>query len=320
MVEPKQKADEMAPPDAGEVAEWHRQMLAGYEESERIAVRVAAAAKGLRALGRLTIDELPILFAGDQVFIRTEIRGKIKRWIVGFLIRVATFTKRDKRPSVVNHLATVIRPIRELETQIIADAGDGPVPALSQDMRDSGPIVDYEIAEALGKGGFQYRQLLKVYGDVRNHSIAIVRHRRATSVHRAKIVAVCDSLIGRDYGFLKVGAHLGDYALTRAWNAVGGRGDVYAFRRLVRGERYPMCSWSSLYEYAEAELPFETDIEEGSPDDLWDECRRRAVKTWLCRTYPLRVWVWLFYSESLRRDIFGPGFGGQERGRTGLFN
>lgn len=270
---------------------------------------------------RLMIDELPVLFAGDQLFTRTEIRGKIKRWIVGFLIRVATFTKRDKRPSVVNHVATVIRALYSREVVFMLEGGHPYSPIVMEAHGEAvGPVVDYLIAEALGKGGFQYRRLLDVYGDVRNHSIAIVRHRRATEVHRDKIVAVCESLIGKDYGYLKVGAHLGDYALTRAWNAIGGRGDVYAFRRLVRGKRYPMCSWATLYEYAEAELPFETDVERGSPDDLWDECRKRAVKTWLCRTYPLRVWVWLFYSESLRRDIFGPGFGGQERGRSGLFN
>jgi len=64
-------------------------------------------------------------------------------------------------------------------------------------------------------------------------------------------------------------------------------------------ERYPMCSWSSLYAYDKARLPFETSIASGSPDDLWDESRRRA----------LGIWFWPFCSRSLKSRLFGPGFG-----------
>lgn len=254
---------------------------------------------------RLMINELPFLFAGDQIFTRTEIHGQIKRWIVGFLIRVATYTKRDKRPSIVNHVATVIRALFAREVMLVL-AGAHPCSALVMEAHEEavGPVVDYLVAEALGKGGFQYRRLLEVYGDTRNHSIAIVRHGLATSIHRDKIVAACESLIGRKYGYLKVGAHLTDYALTQLWNAIGGRGDVALFRWLCRAERYPMCSWSSLYAYRIAGLRFETPVETGSPDDLWDECRRKAVLTWM----------WLFYSPSLKNKILGPGFGGERRG------
>jgi hypothetical protein len=194
----------------------------------------------------LTIDDLPELYAGDQIFVRTEIRGKVKRWIVGFLIRVATFTRRDKRPTVVNHVATVTRPVREFEAALASmslgkrDAATRAMLVGEYDVDRWGSIVDYVIAEALGKGGFQYRRLLKIYGDTRNHSIAIVRHKRATQVHRSKIIAACGSLIGRKYGFLKVGAHGVDYLLTTLWNALGARGDVYLCRRLVPGKRYPM--------------------------------------------------------------------------------
>lgn len=258
---------------------------------------------------KLMIDEIPVLFAGDQIFVRTEIRGGIKRWIVSFLIRVATYTKRDKRPSVVNHVATVIRPIREFELALTSmslgerDRATRAMMIRDYDVDRWGSIVDYEIAEALGKGGFQYRRLLEVYGDTRNHSIAVVRHKLATHDQRDKIIAACESLIGREYGYLKVGAHLTDYALTQLWNAIGGRGDVALFRWLCRAERYPMCSWSSLYAYRIAGLRFETPVETGSPDDLWDECRRKAFV----------IWSWIFYSSSLQKKIFGPGLGNRER-------
>ena len=281
-------------------------MFADYVGSEAVASRVEAAKRALLNRHRLTIDDLRLLFAGDQVLVRTEIRGKIKRWFVGLAIRIATFTKRDKRPSVVNHVATVIRGLYAREVELIRAGADPSSPVVAEAHRAAvGPFVDYLIAEALGKGGFQYRRLLNVYGDTRNHSIAIVRHKLAGPVHRDKIVAVCESLIGRDYGYLKVGAHLVDYALTQFWNGMGGRGDVFAARWLVRGKHYPMCSWASLYEYAEAELPFETPVESGSPDDLWGECRRKAIV----------VWLWIFYSPSLRNKILGPGFGGRERRR-----
>ena len=247
---------------------------------------------------RLTIDELPLLHTGDHVFVRREIYGPPWEWFGALLIRIGTHTRRDKRATVVNHNLMVLRPLREFEVQVIVRADDGPIPALSEDMRRSGSIVDYEIAEALGRGGFQYTRLLESYGDARRYSIAIARHRHARADHRVKIVAACKHLRGKNYGYLKVGAHGGDFALTVAWNALGGRGDVYLLRRLCRMKRYPMCSWSSLYAFDEAGLPFETPIASGSPDDLWDESRRRS----------LGIWLWPFCSRSLKSALFGPGF------------
>ena len=287
-------------------AEWDRRMLDGYEESEAIAVRVEAAKRALLNRGRLTIEELPLLFPGDQIFVRREITGPIKEWFVALLIRVVTFTRRDKRPTIVNHVATVVRAVVEFEAEVRADANGGRVPAMSEEMRLSARIVDYEIAEALGKGGFQYRRLLEVYGDPRSYSFAIARHKLATPRHRDKIVAACESLLGRKYGYLKLAAHVLDYGLTSFWNLAGGRGDVLAFRWLCRSERYPMCSWASLYIYRKAGLPFSTPLETGSPDDLWDECRRKAIE----------IWVWPFYSPKLRVELLGWGFGGTREGRA----
>lgn len=249
-----------------------------------------------RRSDRLTIEELPLLFPGDLVFERREIAGPIKEWFVSLLIRVATFTRRDKRPTVVNHVATVVRAIRETVT----------IPIIGACVREQTRIVDYEIAEALGKGGFQYRRLLDVYGDPRLYSFAVARHKLATPEHREKMVAACESLLGRKYGYLKIGAHFLDYGLTLFWNLAGGRGDVRAFRWFCRSERYPMCSWSALYIYRKAGLPFSTPVATGSPDDLWDECRRKAVE----------IWVWPFYSKKLRSELLGPGFGGTREWRA----
>ena len=239
----------------------------------------------------LTIEDLPLLYPGDQIFIRTEIKGKWSRWLVSWGIRVFTHTRKDKRPSVVNHDATVVGKIREFEAQVRSDFPDVP---LSEDMRRSGPVVDYQIAEALGQGGFQYRSLLENYGDPELYSFAIARHKLVTDRHREKMVEVCEDLLGRSYGHLKIAAHALDYGLTKVWNMMGARSDVWAFRWLCRSKRYPMCSWASLYIYKKAGVPFSIPVEIGSPDDLWDECRRKFPE----------IWLWPFVSPRLYHELW----------------
>lgn len=273
--------------------DFSRRMLARYEESEVVAARIRGASRALANLGRLTIDQLPLLFPGDQLFVRREIRGRVLEWLAPFLIRVATFTSTDKRPTVFHHVATVIRVVREIE--VITPPGE---------LISSRPIVDYVICEALGAGGVQLRRLLAVYGDATLYSLAVAR-RRTIPRQRSKIVRAELSLIGRSYGYAKVGAHAADYALTQVWNLAGGRGDVYAFRWLCRSERYPMCSWKSLYSYRKAGLDFETALSTGSPDDLSDECLRKPA-----------IWTWPFISPTIRDELLGPGIGDMVGGRT----
>jgi len=227
---------------------------------------------------RLTIEDLPLtLRAGDQIFVRTELAGGVKRWAVSFLIRVFTFTKRDREATVVNHVATVVGPV------------------LEDVWNPRSKILDYKIAEALGSGGFQYRKLFEVYGDPMLHSFAISRNKIVTDRHRVIMLQACEHLLGKKYGYAKLGAHALDYMLTTIWNAAGAPGDVRLFRRLCRMEKYPMCSWSSLYIYAKAGVPFTTPADSGSPDDLWDECREKTPA----------IWTWYYYSPSLERAIFG---------------
>lgn len=236
----------------------------------------------------LSIEDLPLLRAGDQIFVRTEISGPIQRWFVGFAIRVCTFTKRDKRPTVVNHVATVVREIRADVTRFYP---------YGHKLK----IVDYLIAEALA-GGFQYRNLLEVYGDPERYSFAVARHKLVTQGHREKIVAACFDLFDKGYGYLKVAANAGDYGLTMLWNGLGGRGDVRFFRWFCGMKDYPMCSWASLYQYAKAGVPFSVPVRIGSPDDLWDECRRKWPE----------IWVWPFVSRRLYHELWRPeGLGGR---------
>lgn len=207
----------------------------------------------------------PHLVAGDTVFVRTEINGPVSRWFVGFLIRVFTHTRKDKRPSLVNHITTIIRPIYDRH----------------------GFQVDYEIAEALGKGGFQFSRLRQAYGDQRKFSIAVVRYQPLTSQQRKAILEACEYLKGKPYGYGKIVAHVIDYALTKVWNLAGAREDIYLLRRLCTQEDYPMCSWGWLFQFVtRAEIPLDTPVSAGSPDDIWDEIIRKSPTPWrwLCAT------------------------------------
>lgn len=239
------------------------------------------------AWSRIQLDELaarclsmPLFEQGDLAFLRTLIKGPIGRWFVAFLIRVATFTRRDKRPSLVNHVAIVIGPVID----------------------PWGRIVDYVIAEALGEGGFQYRRLLESYGDQALYDFAVARRRDLTEDQRAQIFDACEKLIGRRYGFGKVVAHLIDYGLTKLIDLAGARGDVYLARRLCNQERYPMCSWSALYAYDRAGVPFDMPVAKGSPDDLWDECRERKGPA-----PHLFLWSWMFATGALRSCLIDRG-------------
>lgn len=223
---------------------------------------------------------MPLFEQGDLAFLRTLIKGPIGRWFVAFLIRVATFTRRDKRPSLVNHVAIVIGPVID----------------------PWGRIVDYVIAEALGEGGFQYRRLLESYGDQALYDFAVARRRDLTEDQRAEIFEACENLIGRRYGFGKVVAHLIDYGLTKLIDLAGARGDVYLARRLCNQERYPMCSWSALHAYDRAGVPFDVPVAKGSPDDLWDECRERKGPA-----PHLFLWSWMFATGKLRSCLIGRG-------------
>lgn len=232
----------------------------------------------------VTIDDLPLLYVGDQLLIRTEVKGSWKRWLVALGIRVFQTTRKDTRPTVVNHSATVVGEVRAVEL----------VPVIGAAMVHRTRVIDYTIAEALGTGGFQYRSLLEFYGDPELYSFVVARHKLVTQIHRELMLEVCEDLQGRSYGHLKVAAHVVDYGLTRVWNLAGGPGDVYLLRWLCRMKNYPMCSWASLYIYKKAGVPFSVPVEIGSPDDLWDECRRKFPD----------VWFFPYYSQSLRSRLW----------------
>lgn len=223
---------------------------------------------------RVGVEDLPPLAIGDLLHVRTEVTGGWTRWLGAFAIRFGTTTKKDRRPTVVNHDAMLV--------------GIG--------YSAAGKVTDYVIAEALGKGGFQYRSLLLAYSDPHLYSFAVSQHRDMGREQQRLFLGAAEHLRGKPYGHLKVAAHGGDYALTQVWNAMGGPGDVYFFRRFCGMERYPMCSWAALYLFEKAGCAFMIPTRIGAPDDLWDECRA---------LYPV-IWSWPYCSPAMRRELWHP--------------
>jgi len=86
-----------------------------------------------------------------------------------------------------------------------------------------------------------------------------------TDEQRQAVAEKALTYVGRDYGWWKLGLHLGDALLTR----MVGR-EVYAFRRLMFSDRYPICSWVWAESYAALGLSFGVPATLAQPDDMHD--------------------------------------------------
>lgn len=182
-----------------------------------------------------------ILAPGDLVFTRSPTP-------LGWAIRLFQ-TSPGEAPSVVNHCEIVTK---------------------------GGLLSEAEVIGALHH--VRRARLIAAYGPPRKTPIAIYRARGLTNTERIAIARKAESYEGRRYGYLKIGAHLGDWTLTR----LTGR-EIYAFRRLARMDRYPMCSWLADHAYREVGISFGP---APAPDDLWDEVTANLLG-WTC-VRPLR--------------------------------
>lgn len=86
-----------------------------------------------------------------------------------------------------------------------------------------------------------------------------------TGEQRLAVAQAALSYLGRDYGWWKLGLHLGDALLSK----MAGR-EVYALRRCMSDGRYPICSWVWAYAYDTLGLRFGVDPNEAQPDDMHD--------------------------------------------------
>lgn len=92
-------------------------------------------------------------------------------------------------------------------------------------------------------------------------TIRIYRHTGLTEQQRWAVAREALVYRNRPYGVAKILAHAADWAL-------GGR---YVFRRLIRVDRYPICSYVVGKAYDRAiGYRFGVPAKAASPDDIWD--------------------------------------------------
>jgi len=96
------------------------------------------------------------------------------------------------------------------------------------------------------------------------------RRKDLTPTERLKVALCAEQYVGRQYGVLKLFAHLGDAVLEKLF----GR-DVYIVRRLAFLDRYPICSWVWAWAYDKAlNIRFRgLHPRFVTPDDMWDHVR-----------------------------------------------
>ena len=82
---------------------------------------------------------------------------------------------------------------------------------------------------------------------------------------RMVVADYAERQIGRRYGYGKLIPHLLDGLLSK----VAG-GSPYVFRRMLFGDKYPICSWVWAYAYHEKGLDFGSSPRKVSPDDQLD--------------------------------------------------
>ncbi len=120
-----------------------------------------------------------------------------------------------------------------------------------------GDLRSAEIVEAVRF--VRRRKLWSGYGSG-DDLVAVYRPTNLSDADRAMVVAAAESYVGRDYGYLMIAAHLLDWFFFHA----------YLFRRLIRSDRYPICSWVVASAYSKAGKTFGCAPGAAEPDDIWD--------------------------------------------------
>jgi len=103
-------------------------------------------------------------------------------------------------------------------------------------------------------------RLWSQYGPGRSSDIAVFRPLNISGEEKTLIASTARGFVGRKYGYLMIAAHFLDWLLL----------GVYLFRRLVPGDRYPICSWLVAHAFSKADRHFGVDPGQASPDDIWD--------------------------------------------------
>ncbi len=144
-----------------------------------------------------------------------------------------------------------------------AETGKGEAPTYAKHVGGighSGPLPSATRIEALWKV-----EEFPATGLV-NRRVQVWRMDGLTYGERTDLAAYARKHLGDKYGVLKLGAHLGDALLSKAFG-----GHPYVFRKLARLDDYPICSWLWAYAYDRVlGYRFGMPPRAAAPDDILD--------------------------------------------------
>ncbi|MCD6579259.1 hypothetical protein J7L48_07265 [bacterium] len=110
------------------------------------------------------------------------------------------------------------------------------------------------------------------YGSPKKDLVAVYRATNLTVEQIKDIVAETEKQVGKKYDFRMIAAHFKDWLLGRmvGWLFGWQFSDVYLLRRLIPGNKYPICSWVVADAFAEVGKDFGVKVGVATPDDIWD--------------------------------------------------
>jgi len=123
-----------------------------------------------------------------------------------------------------------------------------------------GPLEAAVVVEALST--VKRHRLWDQYGGSRDE-VAVFRPRNLSAEEIKRVTDAALDYEGRHYGWVKLLAHLLDWALL----------GVYLFRRLASMDKYPICSWLVAHAFGKISRDFGVDPGAATPDDIWDHIR-----------------------------------------------
>jgi hypothetical protein len=139
-----------------------------------------------------------------------------------------------------------------------------------------GDIKSAIVVEALSK--VMRHTLWSQYGGPpKKDFVAVYRATNLTAEQVKDIVAEAGKHVGKKYGTYMIVAHFFDWLLL----------GVYFFRRLIPGNKYPICSWVVADAFANAGKDFGVEVGMATPDDIWDFIEKNPAK--YKEIYPLKL-------------------------------
>jgi len=179
-----------------------------------------------------------------------------------FISRAIRFFTRSKgeKPTKVNHVGLVVQG-GDMKTAIAVEA--------------QSKVVRHK--------------LWSRYGPPKKDCVAVYRATNLTAEEIKNIVAEAEKHVGKEYGVPMIIAHFLDWLKGRmlGWLLGWQFSDIYLFRRLIHGDKYPICSWVVADAFAKVGKDFGVEVGMATPDDIWDFVVKNTDK--YKEIYPLKL-------------------------------